>query len=351
MAKTKQSGSAAQRRAQERQQRQRRDDGRISTLSKGKAPSKGPMMRKKNRSGLYMVIGVLALIVAIVVVFIVISRLPASQTNTNPNLKATPADSTIVAQVTGVSQSTWEAVGTGQGVTNNNFQRTPAGQPPLTGPNGHPEFFYVGGEFCPYCAAQRWAIINALSRFGTFSNLSQIQAYEFNVSTFSFHGSSYTSQYIDFNPKEIEGNELDKSGQSYVPLEKLTPAEQQTFLKYNSGGSFPFIDIGNQYVAIGATYPYTTLLTNSQQDPLKWQDIASALSNPKSPVAQGILGAANYMTAAICNVTNQQPGSVCNSSAIQQIEHTLNKTSHTTAGNSQGIAPADRRAVPHLTLG
>ncbi len=302
-------------------------------------------MRKKNRSGLYMVIGVLALIAAFIIAFVIISH------SSNPNLKPTAADSTVVSELTGVSQSTWEAVGTGQGVTTNNFQRTSGNPPVLKGPNGHPEFFYVGGEFCPYCAAQRWAMINALSRFGTFSNLSQIQSYEYNVSTFTFEGSHYTSQYVDFNPKEIEGNQQTSDGQSYVSLDQLTPAEQQTFTRYNSQGSFPFVDIGNQYVAIGATYPFTSLLDSTQTNSLSWQDIASSLGNTKSPISKGILGTANYMTAAICNVTNQQPGSVCNSSVIQQIEQTLNKTSDTAASSSLASMPVDRRAAPRLALG
>ena len=37
---------------------------------------------------------------------------------------------------------------------------------------GKVEITYVGAEYCPYCAAERWAIAVALSRFGTFSNLS-----------------------------------------------------------------------------------------------------------------------------------------------------------------------------------
>jgi len=30
---------------------------------------------------------------------------------------------------------------------------------------------YVGGEYCPYCAIQRWALLVALSKFGSFTNL------------------------------------------------------------------------------------------------------------------------------------------------------------------------------------
>jgi hypothetical protein len=46
------------------------------------------------------------------------------------------------------------------------------------------------------------------------------------------------------------------------------------------------------------------------------QQIAAALSNPSSPIAQAVDGSANLLTAAICQVTGGQPGSVCASSTI-----------------------------------
>src|SRR5262250_635737 len=64
---------------------------------------------------------------------------------------------------------------------------------PLTA-NGKPEMLYMGAEYCPYCAAERWAMIQALSRFGTFSGLSTVHSSTTdtptNISTFTFHGSS-----------------------------------------------------------------------------------------------------------------------------------------------------------------
>jgi hypothetical protein len=244
--------------------------------------------------------------------------------------------------VTGVSPSTWEAVGTG-GVTNP--FKPQHGQPILKGPNGHPEFFYVGAQYCPNCAAERWSMVNALSRFGTFKNLSQIQSSESNISTFSFGGSSYTSQYVDFVPKEILGQ-----GTNPPALDKLTPDQQQNFTKYNSGMYFPFVNVGNQYIAIGASYS-PQILQDSSANSYSWQDIASSLSNTKSPIAQGVLGTANYMTAAICNLTNQQPGNVCSVPVIQQIEHTLGKTSNTASSNLLALAPADLRAASRRVLG
>lgn len=338
MAKSKQSGSAAARRAQERQSRQRRDDMRAAERV-NKGPVKVPPRRRKDRSGLYMIIGVIALFLVIIGVFVFVATRSASQTNTNPLLQTTAADQTVLQQLTGVSDSTLATIGTG-GVKQP-FQ-TYTGQPSLKGPNGHPEFLYVGGEYCPYCAAERWAMINALSRFGTFSKLSQMQSYEDNVSTFSFYGSQYTSQYIDFVPVETYGNELDSTGQAYVPLQQMTTEQQKTFIQYNSQQAFPFVDINNQYVLVGASYAPTTLLDSSQK-PFTWQTIASSLTNTKSPIAQGILGTANYMTAAICKTTNQQPGNVCNTSTIQKIEPLLGKTSNIPAAH--GLASASDSSV------
>src|ERR1700721_1365736 len=36
---------------------------------------------------------------------------------------------------------------------------------------GKPEVLYVGTEFCPYCMAESWPLIVALSRFGQFTGL------------------------------------------------------------------------------------------------------------------------------------------------------------------------------------
>ena len=33
-------------------------------------------------------------------------------------------------------------------------------------PSGKCLVFFMGAEFCPFCAAERWAIVGALDRFG-----------------------------------------------------------------------------------------------------------------------------------------------------------------------------------------
>jgi hypothetical protein len=70
-------------------------------------------------------------------------------------------------------------------------------------------------------------------------------------------------------------------------------------------GSIPFYDLGGKYVIIGASYSPQIL------DGKSWSQIAAALDDPSGPVAQAVDGTANYLTAAICTLTGNQPASAC----------------------------------------
>jgi len=48
------------------------------------------------------------------------------------------------------------------------------------------------------------------------------------------------------------------------------------------------------------------------------------MSNPSSSVGQAIIANANYETAAICSLTNNQPATAC-TPTIQNLEGTLAK--------------------------
>jgi|SRR5271165_3045832 len=167
---------------------------------------------------------------------------------------------------------------------------------------GKPEMLYVGAEWCPYCAAERWAMAVALSRFGTFSPLKGIHSSSTdvypNTATLTFYHSTYTSNYLVFTP--VENEDVNRN-----LLQSLTPAQQAI---WNNGG-YPFIDFGNKFIA-GTTYNPGVL------QGLTWSQIAADLHDPSSPVAQGANGSANLFTAAICRITGNQPGSVCNSAPV-----------------------------------
>ena len=188
---------------------------------------------------------------------------------------------------------------------------------------GKPEVLYLGGEYCPYCAAERWAMINALSRFGTFSGLttthsSSTDAYP-NTPTWTFYKSTYTSKYLTFTPVEEYTNTPNGSG-GYTTLQTPTAAQAALGAKYDPTGSIPFIDLGNKYVEVGNLTPLSPSLLAG----LSWATVAADMNNPSSAVGQAIIGNANYLTAAICELTGNQPSSAC-TPAIQKLEASLAK--------------------------
>ena len=173
-----------------------------------------------------------------------------------------------------------------------------------------PRVMYVGAEYCPYCAAERWAMVVALSRFGTFHNLGTTASSPSDVfpdtPTLSFHGASFTSQVVAFDGYEIESNQA--QGNGYAPLDKLSSSDQALF--GSSGGAFPYVNIGGRYVISGASYSPQLLAGLSRSQ------IAAALADPTSKVALAVDGTANVITAAVCAVTGQKPGAVCTAPGV-----------------------------------
>jgi hypothetical protein len=96
-----------------------------------------------------------------------------------------------------------------------------------------------------------------------------------------------------------------------------TTAQQQALWDRYDPRSYPFIDFGNRYVITAPIYDPQVLQGKT------WSQITSALHNPSSPVAQGAVGAANYITAALCKITGGQPGSVCSSSVMTRLQGAL----------------------------
>ncbi len=261
--------------------------------------------------------GSVLLVIVIVVAFIVIKSFSggsASATSaSSPGSQAIPA---VAKQITTVSASEFDQIGAGSaGVQPLKTITSPA----LTS-NGKPEMLYIGAEYCPFCAAERWAMVTALSRFGTFTNLHFIHSdsndvYS-NTSTLTFYKSTYTSKYVDFVP--VETLTVDQK-----PLMKETAAQGALINKYSQGGSIPFVDIDGKYIISGAQYQPDVLGSTSTTDPthfgLTWQEIGKDIQNPSSSVAQSVIGAANHITAAICKATNNQPSSVCSSKSVTAI--------------------------------
>lgn len=251
-----------------------------------------------------VVVGVTVLVAAFLVIRWYVTPLP-------PKAPSQDTTTRIVSTITSLAPSELDAVGQGAA---NNLVKPISGAAVLNGPNGKPEIFYYGAEFCPYCAAQRWPLIIALSRFGAFSGLqtttsSSSDVYP-NTPTFTFRSATYSSQYIEF--RAVETTDRDRN-----PLQSPSAAEQQLVNSYDPGGTIPFIDIANRYSVSGAMYSPEVV------GGMSWQAVADALQQADSRQARAIIGSANLLTAAICKANEDQPASVCSSATVQDLEKKL----------------------------
>ena len=226
-----------------------------------------------------------------------------------PAISASATD-VVITTITSLPATELDQIGSGSA---NNLIKKVSGTA-LTGPNGKPEVFYLGAEYCPYCAAERWSMIIALSRFGTFSGLqtttsSSTDIYP-NTPTFTFRSATFTSQYISFQSVET-------TDRNQNTLQTPTTDQSALVTKYDTSGSIPFVDFGNKYAFAGAMYGPDIL------GGMAWQQVADSLKQPDSAQAKAIVGSANLITAAICQLTAQQPDTVCFTPSIQTIEPKL----------------------------
>ena len=251
------------------------------------------------------VAGAVAAVLVVVAVFVVI-KVVGDKSSPKSGTAADAASATVIAQLAGVPTSVFDTIGRGDA----SAAPKPTSGSALTG-DGKPRVLYVGAEWCPYCAAERWAIAVALERFGNFSGLQEVSSSPSdtypNTATLSFHGATYTSDYLAFTGKELQSNQV--SGSSYKTLDTVTGGDKALFEK--AGGSYPFVDLGGTSVISGAQYDPNVLKGKTQAQ------IAAALSQPKSTIALSVDGAANLVTAKLCTLTNNAPTAVCTSAGVE----------------------------------
>jgi hypothetical protein len=296
-------------------QRDRQANARAKIAAQQAAAHQAEMRRRAVIVG-----GAVVAVLAVVVAFVAV-RLLGGTPAARPAKPTTATDATTISrQISTVSAATLDSVGAGPstpaqgGLYPNSIQTiTPAGVPLTSG--GKPQIVYVGAEYCPYCAAERWALTVALSRFGTFSGLSLIRSSSTdvypNTPTVSFYRATFTSKYLAFHATEAQT--VDRA-----PLQPLTSLDKALMTKYDAppyvpsgySGSYPFIDFGNRYVIAGASYDPALLAD------LTWGQIAADTASGSGPDGTAIDATANLITAALCKLTNNQPANVCTSHAV-----------------------------------
>ena len=165
--------------------------------------------------------------------------------------------------------------------------------------DGKPRIVYMGAEYCPYCATERWAMVNALSRFGTFSNLKITTS----AAVTSQGSPEVVPEHADVLVPRLEVQERlhrvragRAAGQLATSRSRRRPPSRTTSLtKYDvppyvgrRAGAIPFIDFANQYVISGAI-----VRRGRARRTRRTTQIADAMNDPSTDIAKGAVGAAN----------------------------------------------------------
>jgi hypothetical protein len=265
----------------------------------------------------YVALGLIILAIALLGTLVLVrDNASPGSSSTVETLNAAP--SSLVTMVD-LPNSVYDAVGVSSPV-NPVTPLQPTGsaqlwQASVGGGRPLPVVYFYGAEFAPYAAAQRWPLVLALSRFGTFSQLGLMQSSSTtafpNLSTFTFWQAVYTSKYVALRSVE-RYSALDPTGATYLTLQVPTARESSAVSEYApNSDTFALTDVANRFVLDGSSYSPAVL------DGLTQDEIAGDLATtPADPLTQAVVAAANEITATICAVDRGQPGAVCQSRGV-----------------------------------
>ncbi len=243
--------------------------------------------RAEQRKRIYIAGGSILAVIIVVIAFVLIkTNSPATPAKVGSNGPTGSALTSVINETISVPAATLDAVGSGGGQVTATPITIKGNQPPLTS-GGKPVMLYMGAEYCPYCAAERWSMVVALSRFGTLTGLGTTHSsstdIDPNTSTYTFLNANYTSKYLVFQHVELNTNIPDPSDNFYTTLQTPTKEQEALLTKYDTSayypglsqpGSIPFIDFGNKYLIVGASDNPQVLAGKT------WAQIAAALKTP-----------------------------------------------------------------------
>lgn len=272
--------------------------------------------RRRSRTYALLSVGVVVVVVAVLVIVAVSS-------NSNGGAPRQPATASDAAALENIPLSTLTAAASK--VTQLNSANSATGGTLTVG--GKPELLFIGAEFCPICAAERWPMTIALMKFGTFTNLKMTHSAvaDGNAGTISYFGSTYTSPYLVFSPHELYTNQ--PTSTYYKALETL-PKADQTVWTANEGSnvSFPFIDFGGKEVLETSQFNPSSIYYHS------FSSVLGAVGSNDNTIGASVDASAAVFVKYLCGLTNGQPGSVC--SAVAKV------TAPVTSANTGSTTPA-----------
>jgi hypothetical protein len=265
------------------------------------AASRSAQRRQQARRRILVLAASVGAVVAIAAGLVIVSLTAAPPA---PAGRESLASATVVREVTSVPAAVLTRVPPSQAITRLQPVRTPGA---LLTAGGKPAIVFVSEESCPFCAAERWPLTVALSRFGTWSRLGTTRSSSTDVypgtATLSFRSAVYRSARLTLRTTEL----TDNLGR---PLQPQTPLDARLIGRYDvppyvngtaQSGAVPFLDIGNRYILAGAQYDPQVLAG------LSATQIASQLRDPASPVARAIDRSADVIISAIDHLLAHRP--------------------------------------------
>jgi hypothetical protein len=271
--------------------RPRRSTREAKVPSRGRSTRGAPARRRAKARRIFVPLVVVGIVAAVIVGFVAASLTSGGTTTASEG----SAPTAVVNQVTGVPLEVLNQVGESRQATA--LQPVRDGSPLSI--DGKPGIVFVSEESCPFCAAERWPVVIALSHFGTWHHLGATTSSASDVypstATFSFRNATFESPDLAVRTTELANN----AGR---PLQALTASDSELINRYDvppyvnsadQSGAVPFLDIDNHEVLAGAQYNPQVLAG------LSMSQIAAQLDNPASPVAIAIDESANALIVAI----------------------------------------------------
>jgi thiol-disulfide isomerase/thioredoxin len=172
--------------------------------------------------------------------------------------------------------------------------------------SGKPTVVVVGAEWCPYCAAENWSLVIALSQFGTFKDLkwtdttsSPAETYR-SIPGFTFYRSSYASSLLRLDTDEL-------ATVAERRLQRPTSAESRLMSRYDKLGGIPFVYLGGAAYLEGSGVSPKLLVRHT------FGGAANGIVQGTSPLARSVEGNAGVIISYLCRLTHGQPGRICKS--------------------------------------
>lgn len=182
---------------------------------------------------------------------------------------------------------------------------------PLDTKTGRTLVFFLGAGFCPFCAAERWAIVEALKNFGAWHNLLEDFSAEkdekyLNIPTFNFLKARYSSEHIEFQAVET-------ADRYFKPIDSDGNDRYGVLENYNPDHIIPFTLVDGQFMQVGCGYSPKLF------EALDHKKVREQLLDRISTLGSAIKNEADYLSTMICYALKNKAEGVCTESRIKNL--------------------------------